>query len=401
MQRLMHVSTQIGASILIAIFTFASSILVTRELSYSDRASYGILTVLLAQGFILIQGGLPGSINTLGFGPFVNSTKSEVTLFGMQRIVPIVFVSVLLCYLYNLPSFTFILTSLTYSLLAIYQWISNGLQKFVTNLEYAFIRMISATSFLVLLIVQKYLSEFSFEKTIIAWFLSISIGLTYSVIRLKRLSFKIDLGNTSLKDLKSYARKGFIAHISFQDLFRLETLVIPFLLSEKQVALYFAVLGLSQWPKVIIDGIANGSIQRYPSMGKLQAFKAGQRTMNITFVSLMTISLITIPFQTFLIQKMIGDIYPAAADLYLLLMLSSILNYARRLQLDALRTHSPNGAVVASKIEILIGSLVSMSIIFLFVTRSLNLWAIALLSFSALGFVINKQLTKFCVIHEK
>ncbi len=369
---------QVIASISLALLSVIISILVNRHLSVSDRTIYGIYMVTLGQLFLLAQFGLPGAFTIAGLKPLKFGKLQDILLLVVKRFLPFAMVTVILMKIYNLSlQFTFLIL-IGYLILVPAQWILSAFQPHISNLEFAVWRILP-TSVQLLFVLLGYISSQSLNLRILilSWLSANLAILVLASIRSKRIAVKYTSDNAQnmLETMSALGRRGFIAHIGISDIIRLEIFLVPLVYSANYSARYFAVAGLANWSRVLVDGLSISIFQRYTQLSFQAARKIALRRVIVTALFGISMLIAISPISTQIFIFAVGPSYESVYTLFISLSGALMFSSLRRMYLDAFRTHGNSNTSFASKIETLSWAISILPISLLILGIDFDTWA--------------------------
>lgn len=336
--------------------------------------------VSLGQILLFAQLGLPGAFNLRGIAALKYSNAVSISKLLLRRFLPFSLISFLFCLIYRMnPLFTAYVI-LGYLILMINQWVISSFQIHISNIEYAGWRIMSPLIQLLLIFIT--LRNFGYINIlgfIFCWLISNLMQFIVAFMRYKFIMVPENRSSNpySLLEVVQLGRSGFLAHIGLADLIKLDILLIPFFQSTYFSAKYFALIGLANWSRVLVDGMAVGYIQHYGSIAIVEAKK--KATSRIFYIVLVVILglLSAWPIGNKLITRVIsskyGSIYPLFVTFSLIVLFSSL----RRFYLDAFRSHGIKTSKIANRIEVLSWLISIVPIPILLFDSSIEVWGYA------------------------
>jgi hypothetical protein len=386
---------QLCSSIYLALVSFTVAIIVTNNLTYIDRQNYGIFMVSLGQLFVFIQFGTPGAFNSVGLAIFKSLTLYDIWRFFLKKLLGLSLATSFVAFFFNLPPLASFVAFLGYSALIPLQWLVNGFQKHVSNLEYSFWRVLS-TSIQLVIVLLYYSTERSFTLFFFVefWCISNVLSLALLIVRFANIKFRLleVQAEYSLIDISKAGRTGLVAHIGLNDLIKLENFLIPFFLPVIYSAHYFAIGGLANWPRLIIDSLALSYFHDYKSQSIAAGRKSALRRLCIVLVSTLSILAIMKPIGDEVLESILGPQYASVFNLFYAMSAMTLLSSGRRMYLDSFRAHGDVQSIIASKLETRswLISLISLPTVFYSDSIIFWAWSSAFTNLVALIYLIRK-----------
>jgi hypothetical protein len=198
---------------------------------------------------------------------------------------------------------------------------------------------------------------------------------------------EVETQNGTFASLKS-AGKGGIAHVGLSDLLRLEQYLVPAIKDNYFSAYYFAVGGLANWPRILIDGFATSYFQSYRNLSLTEARTIALRRARYIILGIIFVATLTLPILGYFSSNLLGSRYSNYLWIYYFMTLTVAFNSGRRLILDYLRIASDQYAKKASNYEALAGSFQLVGLLFLLLDVSLMQWSIVAFFFSLVSFCL-------------
>jgi hypothetical protein len=386
---------QLCSSIYLALVSFTIAIIVTNNLTYIDRQNYGIFMVALGQLFVLIQFGTPGAFNSIGLAVFKSSTPYDIWRFFLRKFMGLSLATCSVALFFDLPPLVSFIAFLGYSALIPLQWLVNGFQKHVSNMEYSFWRVLS-TSIQFVIVLLFYISERDLTLVLFVefWCISNFLSLTLLIVRFANINFQLleVQANYSLLGILKVGRTGLVAHIGLNDLIRLENFLIPLFLPVFYSAHYFAVGGLANWPRLIVDSLALSYFHDYKSQSMAAGRKSALRRLCIVLFSTLSILAMIKPIGDEVLESILGPQYAMVFNLFYAMSAMTLLSSGRRMYLDSFRAHGDVQSMIASKLETRswLISLISLPTIFYSDSIIFWAWSSVFTNFVALIYLVRK-----------
>ena len=375
MKTLRPITAQICSSFFIAGFSLATSAIVSHKLSLEERTDYGIIFVTIGQVLLFAGMGLPGAFNVLGITKTPKLMSNAFVRLVGKNLFAFTIVSFALLFYYRISLATDIYATLSTLLLFLVQLMFNVLQKTVKTEFFAVLRLIPTFVFCLVIILATNGNDYSLSSITFSWLVCIfCIFLSYLKIssHYRKATYTVE---QSPEEIRQFARNGFIAHVNFQDLVKIDYIVIPAIGSVIYSATYFCFIGLSQWPKVLIDGLCTGLMPRY-QLGNLELNLRKTRRIALTLVVTIALSLSALydPL-SLIVAKIVGPNYHENVQLFFIWSICASLIYSRRICLDPLRASDSESGRKASKIEVRAGLIGSLYLPVLFLSQDLTVLA--------------------------
>lgn len=368
----MSVSSLIGLCL-----SLITTIIVSHDLSISERSDYGISTVTLMQVLMIIQLGLPGAFNIVGSSFFKVDYARD--FYSLYRVRIMAFISVaIVFYLVSHKSALIIFCAIISGVFLIpAQWLSNALQKDLPIEILALLRLIPVIFQLISLLIARalnhghlfgYLSSWIFGNIIYFVILAIVVNTRELAPGANDVQFKFT-------DIKKLAISGFIPHVSLQEIFRLELFIIPIMKNQLYAASFFIVFGISNWPKLICDSVAITNFQNYKSgMSYLEKSVHIKRISKQVMLVALTSTLVNTILFRFLLRFFPISYHPVFWSV-VPFTLGATFSASRRLYLDLLRSRGIKTSKYASRIEALSSLPILLAVSTLFFNWSLSSWS--------------------------
>ena len=390
MRNVRHASVQLIASCFGAILSMASSSLISHQLSLDARSSNGIYLVLGGNIFLLTQFSMSGALNVVGVYAYYKQGKNRIIELIWKRIMLIFFAICLLTLFYNLQLSYSLLCLCGFSLLSVIQTYTNSFQPHLSQAEYAcwrIVQVIFYTFFLFSFVLSNHYQLDLFNALAI-WAFSNLIVCVLLHFRFQRIRMTLPINDLLSSDDFKGASKGAIAHIGLHDLLKIEQYLIPAFKDVNFSAYYFAVGGLANWPRILIDGFATSFFQSYRNLDMVTARKISLKKSKIVILGTVAFATITLPVFDYFSSYLLGSRYSEYLWIYYFSTLGITLNSGRRLVLDHLRIAGTREAKFATKLELLSGSFQISSVAFLFLDLSLTQWSAISLIFSMFSLLL-------------
>lgn len=353
------------------------TLIVSHDLSISERKGYGIATVTLMQILMVIQLGLPGAFNIVGSSFFRGDFKRDLYLLYGSRVSFFIGSLIIFSYISDKSGLLIFFAVVSGIFLIPAQWILNALQKDVSLEIFALLRLIPVFFQLFALLTVRTLDHIHLNSYLLCWIFGNIVNFLVLVIimRMSALTQSKKAAQYSFFDFKKLAISGFIPHVSLQEILRLELILIPIIKSPLYAASFFIAIGISNWTKSICDSIAIVNFESY------------RNDMNFTEKSLhikkITWQIIIIAISgTFINMIIFRFLLHFLPNVYYYIFwgivpftLGATFSAARRLYLDLLRSGGAAASRVASKIELYSFLPILIATSMLFLNLSLNTWA--------------------------
>ena len=368
----MSVSTLIGLFL-----SLITTLIVSHDLSISERSDYGISTVTLMQILMIIQLGLPGAFNIVGSRFFrLEYARDFFTLYGV-RIISFISV-VLVFYLVSHKGAPVIFCAIISGVFLIpAQWLSNALQKDLPLEIFALLRLMPVFFQLFSLLIVRALHHGHLYGYLFSWIFGniINFVILAIVVGMRVLQPATNGAQYNFRDVKKLALSGFLPHVSLQEIFRIELFIIPAMKSPIYAASFFIVFGISNWPKSICDSIAIANFQNYKSrMSYLEkSVHIKKITRQVLTIALTGTLVNTILFK-FLLRFLPVSYHPVFWSV-IPFTLGATFSASRRLYLDLLRSRGIRTSKYASRIEVQSSMPILLAISTLFFNWSLITWS--------------------------
>ena len=363
----MSAIVQLASSAMIAFLSLIISSVVSHDLNFSDRSDYGIYMVTIGQFFVLTQMGMPGALNVSGLYAIKSGKIRQILIEFLKRAGVFTLATVALFEIFELDSDTTIMILVGYLVSIPMQWIIGGFQTHMNNWEHAIWRLgPTFVQFIILLTFLRSRDTLELFSFVEIWLIANVVLFFMSAYRYSRLELGANenLESSNIKTVSKLGQSGFIAHIGLSDLIKFENYLIPLLKPVFYSANFFAVGGLANWPRILIDGLATAYLPEYKKMNLEDAkILAARRVSRIVLVCTILL-LISKPFGEYLMNLLLGVRYRSGYDLFIILSLSTLFAGSRRLYLDAFRSHGGRSSIFASKLEFR-SWLISLSSIFI------------------------------------
>jgi len=369
---------QLCSSIYLALMSFVVSVIVTNSLTYVERQNYGIFMVTLGQLFVWVQFGAPGAFNSIGLATLKASRVNTLFQFFIRKDLYLVFIICVAALIFELPSVACLIVFLGYSSLLPLQWIVNGIQKHVSNIEYSFWRILFTNiQFLILLYYYSAKIDLTLIRFIEIWCFSNFLSLVLVLVRFFYIEIQLrDIReNISLSHVSIVGKSGLVAHIGLSDLIRLENFLIPLFLPTIYSANYFAVGGLANWPRLIIDSVSLSYFHGYKSLSLAAGRRSASKRLGIIFFGTILILTTLQPFGDKILESILGSQYSSAYNLFFALSAMTLLSSGRRMYLDSFRAHGKVQSQIASKLELKSWIISLTSLPSIFYSDSIVFWA--------------------------
>ena len=368
---------------------FIISVTITKNLGIHDRSVYGIATVTIMQVLLISQLGLPGSFSIFGFHIF---KKIKLTWLLRLWLSKLSFIGIAVGFYLNSQAFDYfvaVLVLLNCAILIPAQWIFNSLQQYVSRNNFFLLRLVPSVTQLSIVLAIHSLKIQNLRNFLISWVLSNIIFLLVSlrVCQIKMQVFSASPDRSVFKKLLKNGYAGFIPHISIQEILKIEYLLIPLVKSPLFSASYFAIVGISSWPKAICDSVA---ISNFNTILKTDTFRKSDHIRRVLFqISIILFSAILINLCVlFEVTTIFPNHYKSNLWAIIPLTLSATFSSSRRLFLDILRVKGEFEAKKATSIEIAAFIPIFAANIFLFVDISLVTWSYFVAIASLFGLLI-------------
>lgn len=334
--------------------------------------------VTLGQLFLVAQFGLPGAFTIVGLGPLKFGKPQDIIFLVVKRFLPFAIISVLLMKIYHLDLQLTILILVGYLILIPSQWVASAFQPHVSNLEFAGWRILPSLVQLVCIAFSYFsLQILDLHILVFSWLLATVVIAALTIIRLKRIVKR--LNNIAVRDtlerVRVLSRSGFVAHIGVADIIRLETYLIPLVNPAYNSAKYFAVAGLANWSRVLVDGLSVSIFQKYTQLSFHAARELAMKRVIVVATFGISLLFVILPISNQLLRFAVGSKYESVFNLFFTLSATLLFSSLRRMYLDAFRTHGQSNTSFASKIEIQSWGISIPPILLLFTGRSLEIWA--------------------------
>ena len=353
------------------------TLVVSHDLSISERSQYGIVTVTLMQVLMVIQLGLPGAFSIVGSSFFREDFIKDLFLLYASRVSLFAGVLIIFIYISGESGLLIFCAFVSGIFLVPAQWILNALYKDISLEIYALLRLIPAFCQMLALLTVRAFNYIDLNSYLLCWIFGNIFN--FVVLRiLKRMSTfpqSRKSAQYSFYNFKKLAISGFIPHVSLQEILRLELLIIPTLKSPMYSASYFIVIGISNWTKSICDSIAIANFKFYRNdmnfnEKSLQIKKINKQIMTIA-ISGTLINVIIFKFMLYFLPNVYHYIFWGVVPI----TLGTTFSAARRLYLDLLRSDGVETSRRASKIELYSFFPILIATSMLFVNLSLITWA--------------------------
>lgn len=389
----MNSLVQVLSSIAIAFSSLVISIFVNHHLNYLDRNSYGICMVLLGQIFLFAQLGLPGVLTITGLSPLKFAKKSEISQLMLRRFIPFAILTILICNLNRLDVQTSFITLLGYLTLIPAQWLISAFQKHVSNIEYSCWRILPTLfQLLSVFLGAIFIGILNLHFFVSCWFIGNLLVTILTIARSRRIGIsngEIHRG-LSLGNVAQLGKSGFLPHIGVSDLIRLETYLIPLVEPVYSSAKYFAVVGLSNWTRILVDGLSISIIPKYVHLSFQEARALALRRTIYTFIITVFALVACLTLCENILQLVVSNKYGSVSGLFFAFSTALLLSSLRRMYLDAFRTHGLANSKAATRFEIQCWVISIIPLPILFSHSSMEMWAWLTLcsNFAALCFLV-------------
>ncbi len=361
---------------LVAATSLILSYTATVYLQIDERTLYGVGFVTLSQVLLYAQAGAPGSFSRFGLYSLRGHRRISFLKEVFKRQILMVSVQLVMCFFLGFP---FILTFqfvLGYLIILPLQWILNGFQKHIRTNEFAVWRVAPYGLQLIFYVIAfSYGHSDLLESFVLSWIIANLFVLIFALVR----AFSIGVTSSESADISEVlkvGRKSFVSHVGLQDILKVEYFLIPFLSDSLIPEYFFAIGGLAIWPKVLIDGYAISKFYDYKKLSFSDAnFKAKANMFKI-IASLLFFLVLSLPIIWLALHFSLGQKYPLAMTVFLLLSIQSIFIYARRVYLDFIRSEFPQFLGKASRIEMICFTVSSLSLIPIVLALPLEFWSV-------------------------
>jgi len=353
------------------------SLIVSHDLSISERSGYGIVTVTLMQILMVIQLGLPGAFNIVGSIFFREHFKKDLFILYASRVSLFIGSLIIFSYISEKSGLLILCAVISGIFIVPAQWILNALYNDVSLEFFALLRLIPVFFQLFALLTVRTFSYMQLNPYLLCWIFGNIVNLLVLVIimRMSKATQSKKAAQYSFFDFKKLAIAGFIPHVSLQEIFRLELIIIPIIKSPLYSASFFIVVGISNWTKSICDSIAIANFKSYKSnMNSTEKFlhiKMISRQIMIVAISGTLINMIILKFMLNFLPAVYHYIFWGVVPI----TLGATFSAARRLYLDLLRSGGITNSKSASKIELYSFLPILIATSMLFFDLPLNAWA--------------------------
>jgi len=353
------------------------SLIVSHDLSISERSGYGIVTVTLMQILMVIQLGLPGAFNIVGSIFFREHFKKDLFILYASRVSLFIGSLIIFSYISEKSGLLMLCAVISGIFIVPAQWILNALYNDVSLEFFALLRLIPVFFQLFALLTVRSFGYMQINSYLLCWIFGNIVNLLVLVIimRMSKATHSKKAAQYSFFDFKKLAIAGFIPHVSLQEILRLELIIIPIIKSPLYSASFFIVVGISNWTKSICDSIAIANFKSYKSnMNPAEKFlhiKMISRQIMIVAISGTLINMIIFKFMLNFLPAVYHYIFWGVVPI----TLGATFSAARRLYLDLLRSGGITNSKSASKIELYSFLPILIATSMLFFDLPLNAWA--------------------------
>lgn len=366
------------------------TLVVSHDLSISERSGYGIVTVTLMQILMVIQLGLPGAFNIVGIDFFRGDFKKDLYLLYGSRISFFIGSLIIFSYISDKTGLLVFFAVVSGIFLIPAQWILNALQKDVSLKIFALLRLVPVICQLFALLIVRALGHINLNSYLLCWIFGNIVHLLVLAIIMRNsvLTGSKKAAQHNFFDFKKLAIAGFIPHVSLQEILRLELILIPIIKNPLYAASFFIVIGISNWTKSICDSIAIVNFKSYRHHMNLIEISLHIKkiTRQVIIVAILGTFINMIIFRFLL--HFLPSVYQSIFWGVVPFTLGATFSAARRLYLDLLRSGGAATSRDASRIELYSFLPILIATLMLFFNLSLNIWACTWCIATFLGLVI-------------